>query len=76
MVKQLSQTVILCSLRQSLEPKKHILAMWEGGAAAFGRVGRWSDIDLMVAAKDGQAVRQPPQLAGHDPHFLQSGPGR
>jgi hypothetical protein len=49
--------MILKSLLLELEPKKSILAMWEGGAAAFDRVDRWSDIDLMVAAKDGQAAR-------------------
>lgn len=54
---KLSRNAILQSIRLALEPQKHILAMWEGGAAAFGRVDRWSDIDLMVASKDGQAAR-------------------
>jgi predicted nucleotidyltransferase len=54
---KLSREAILKTLRQALEPQKNILAMWEGGAAAFGRTDRWSDIDLMVAAKDGQAAR-------------------
>jgi hypothetical protein len=54
---KLSRAEILQSVRQSLEPQRQILAMWEGGAAAFDRVDRWSDIDLMVAAKDGQADR-------------------
>ena len=52
---ELSRGAILQALRQALEPKKYLIAMWEGGAAAFGRVDRWSDIDLMVAVKDGQA---------------------
>ena len=54
---RLSRGAILRSLRSALEPQKHILAMWEGGAAAFNRVDRWSDIDLMVAAKDGQTAK-------------------
>jgi hypothetical protein len=53
----LTRSHIIGSLKQSLEPKNHILAMWEGGAAAFGRVDRWSDIDLMVATADGQAEK-------------------
>jgi predicted nucleotidyltransferase len=53
----LARSHIIGSLKQSLQPKNHILAMWEGGAAAFGRVDRWSDIDLMVAAKEGQTEK-------------------
>ncbi len=56
-VRTLTRNDVLNSLRRSLEPKRHILAMWEGGAAAFGRVDRWSDIDLMVAATDGTVAR-------------------
>jgi hypothetical protein len=59
----LTRSHILESLKRSLEPKKHILAMWEGGAAAFGRVDCWSDIDLMVAARDGQAKRAASEIA-------------
>lgn len=61
---KLSRAAILKTLRLALEPQKHILAMWEGGAAAFGRVDRWSDIDLMVAAKDGQAARAAGEIEG------------
>jgi hypothetical protein len=56
-MKKIGREAILKALRLALEPNSNILAMWEGGAAAFGRVDRWSDIDLMVAAKDGQAAR-------------------
>ncbi len=45
---QLTREQILDALRQVLEPQDHVLAMWEGGAAAFGRLDAWSDIDLMV----------------------------
>lgn len=34
----------------TLELLDSVHALWQGGAAAFGRVGQWSDIDLMVIA--------------------------
>lgn len=34
----LTRSAILTHLRQALEPLPHILALWEGGAAAFDRV--------------------------------------
>lgn len=51
----LTHTAILEALRQALEPLDHVYAMWEGGAAAFGRRDAWSDIDLMVDAADDHA---------------------
>ncbi len=42
------------ALRRALEPRDYVLAMWEGGAAAFGRVDEWSDIDLQVLCEDGR----------------------
>lgn len=53
----LDRAAIIGALRGALEPKPYVLALWEGGAAAFGRVDRWSDIDLMVAAKPGCTKR-------------------
>ena len=44
---------IVDAIRGALEPREYVLAMWEGGAAAFGRVDRWSDIDLQVLCEDG-----------------------
>ncbi len=44
---------VIAALRGALEPAQHVLAMWEGGAAAFDRVDEWSDIDLQVLCKDG-----------------------
>ncbi len=43
---------IITALRQVLEPRADVLAMWEGGAAAFDRVDEWSDIDLQVDVQD------------------------
>jgi predicted nucleotidyltransferase len=57
MKKKLGRKEILGTLRRALEPQKDVLAMWEGGAAAFGRLDRWSDIDLMIAVRDGQTAR-------------------
>lgn len=50
----LTRQTILTTIRQALEPLPYIQAMWEGGAAAFGRVDEWSDIDLQIAADDAQ----------------------
>ncbi|MBN2112660.1 MAG: nucleotidyltransferase domain-containing protein [Acidimicrobiia bacterium] len=43
---------IISALRAALEPLPQVLAMWEGGSAAFGRADAWSDIDLYVLAED------------------------
>ncbi len=43
---------ILAAVRAALEPLPFVHAMWEGGAAAFGRVDAWSDIDLQVDVED------------------------
>ncbi|MBA3534674.1 MAG: hypothetical protein H0T73_22370 [Ardenticatenales bacterium] len=43
---------ILDALRAALEPLEYVDAMWQAGAAAFGRVDEWSDIDLLVVVDD------------------------
>jgi hypothetical protein len=43
---------VMAVLRDSLEPLDFVQAMWEAGAASFGRVDEWSDIDLQVASDD------------------------
>jgi hypothetical protein len=48
----LTRTDILTGLRAALEPLGFVQALWEGGAAAFGRVDEWSDIDLQAAVDD------------------------
>jgi hypothetical protein len=45
---------LLATLRAALHPLPYVQAMWEGGAAALGRVDGWSDVDLQVAADDDQ----------------------
>ena len=52
----LKREEIIKALKERLEPLDFVLAMWEGGAAAFGRVDEWSDIDLQVAAQDDRVA--------------------
>ena len=51
----LKRDEILAALRAALEPLDYVHAMWEGGAASFGRVDQWSDIDLQVDTDDEHA---------------------
>jgi hypothetical protein len=39
-------------IRQAVEPLDCVHAMWEGGAAGFGRLDRWSDLDVYIDADD------------------------
>ncbi|UCD95906.1 MAG: hypothetical protein JSV35_05235 [Candidatus Bathyarchaeota archaeon] len=39
---------------KSLKPLKFVYAFWEGGAIAFNRVDRWSDMDLYIVAEEDQ----------------------
>lgn len=43
---------IIDTLVDFLRPLDFVHALWEGGAAAFGRVDEWSDIDLYVVVDD------------------------
>lgn len=45
---------IIKVLIDTLEPLNYVYAMWEGGAAAFGRIDEWSDLDLQVETQDEQ----------------------
>jgi len=44
---------IVMELVEAVEPLPGARAMWEAGAAAFGRLDAWSDIDLNVVADVG-----------------------
>jgi predicted nucleotidyltransferase len=48
----LGRADITTALRAALEPLAGVLAVWEGGSAAFGRADAWSDLDLYVLAED------------------------
>lgn len=43
---------IVKAVVRALEPLDYVYAVWEGGAVAFDRVDRWSDIDICVDAED------------------------
>jgi len=49
-----NREAILHAIAAALEPLPFVDAMWEGGAAAFGRLDEWSDIDLYIVAADDQ----------------------
>ena len=52
MAQLIERAQIINALKTALEPQPFALAMWEGGAASFGRIDEWSDLDLQVAADD------------------------
>jgi hypothetical protein len=49
---RLDGKTIIGKLAEALKPLSYVYAFWEGGAAAFGRSDRWSDIDLYVDTGD------------------------
>ncbi len=44
----------MSALSQALERVDFARALWEGGAAAFGRLDEWSDVDVYVLVDDGK----------------------
>jgi predicted nucleotidyltransferase len=48
----LTKKQIITALCAALEPLDFTHALWEGGAAAFGRVDEWSDLDILVDVDD------------------------
>jgi hypothetical protein len=52
-LKILERDEIVKAVVEAVQPLPGAHAMWEGGAAAFGRLDAWSDIDLNVVADDG-----------------------
>ena len=48
----MTHDAIVHALTQELEPLPFVDAMWEGGAAGFGRLDEWSDVDLYIVAAD------------------------
>jgi hypothetical protein len=43
---------VTSTLGKALEGKRHIHALWEGGAAAGGTLDEWSDLDLYLLVDD------------------------
>jgi len=52
----LTRQQILDALEGALKPLDFVHAMWQGGAAAFGRVDEWSDIDLQFDVDDDRVA--------------------
>jgi len=50
--KKLTRKIIIKTLVNFLKPIDYIHAFWEGGAVAFNRVDKWSDIDLYLVVDD------------------------
>ncbi len=48
----ITRTDIITAVTAALEPQDGVLAMWEAGSAAFGRLDTYSDIDLLVVVED------------------------
>jgi hypothetical protein len=43
---------IVAALKNLLKPLEYVHALYEGGAAAFGRIDEWSDLDLYAIVDD------------------------
>ncbi|MBI5001198.1 MAG: nucleotidyltransferase domain-containing protein [Euryarchaeota archaeon] len=52
MKRPMGRAAVLKAVVGAMSPLKSALAAWEQGAASFGRVDEWSDIDLCVIAGD------------------------
>lgn len=52
----LTREQITAQLTTTLLPLRDVRAFWEGGAAAFGRVDRWSDLDLYILTSGRSAT--------------------
>ena len=50
--KEIERKDLVLIVVNALKPLDYIHAVWEGGAASFGRVDEWSDIDLYVVCDD------------------------
>lgn len=53
--KRLTREAIIKTLINTLKPLDYVHAFYEGGAIAFNRIDKWSDIDLYVVV-DGKKV--------------------
>lgn len=50
--KTLTRAIIIQTLDNALKSLDYVHAFYEGGAAAFGRIDEWSDIDLYLVVDD------------------------
>jgi tetratricopeptide (TPR) repeat protein len=49
---KIKRETVIQTLVNALRPLSYVYAFYEGGAAAFGRVDEWSDIDLYLIVED------------------------
>ena len=49
---KVSRETVVRVIVDAVEPLEYTYALWEGGAIAFDRLDRWSDIDICVDAED------------------------
>lgn len=52
MAPELQRDEIVAAVRAAVESRADVLAMWEGGSAAWGREDDWSDVDLQLLVED------------------------
>lgn len=48
----LNREAVINAIQHAVQPLTYVHAMWQGGAAAFGRVDEWSDIDVQFLVDD------------------------
>lgn len=53
-MRQITRKEVLAVLIKALKPQDFSLALWEQGAASFGRIDQWSDIDMCLVVKDNK----------------------
>lgn len=56
-MKPIDRKEILSAIRARIEPDPDVLAMFEGGSAAFRRSDEWSDIDLQIITAENAVAR-------------------
>lgn len=55
--RRLSRATLRDALQQALQAEPAVLALWEGGSAAYQRVDAWSDLDLVAIAENDAVER-------------------
>jgi hypothetical protein len=56
-MEKLTREILIDAIQKAVEPLDEILAMYQGGSAAFGKADEMSDVDLQIIAVD--------EFAGH-----------
>jgi hypothetical protein len=53
--RSVGREAVVRAVAAATEPLEGVHAAWEAGAASFGRIDAWSDIDINVDAEEGRA---------------------